>query len=81
MWSMCTEHVKYACGPILSALKSRMARQGGLIAKAEFYEFVFSTQKDVEIFLALAKNVDSISFQKLVVILLIIFLIFLIISY
>ena len=82
MKSMCIEHVKSACGPILSALKSRMARQGGQIAKTEFYEFVFATQEDVEVFLALAKNVDSISFQKLVVILLIIsFLIFLIISY
>ena len=82
MWSMCREHVKYACGPIMSALKSRMERQGGLVAKTEFYEFVFATQEDVEVFLALAKNVDSISFQKLVVILLIIFLlIFLIISY
>ena len=72
MWSMCKEHVKYACGPILSALKSRMARQGGLIGKTEFYDFVFDTQEDVEVFLALAKNADSISFQRLVVILLII---------
>ena len=67
---------------ILSALNSRMERQGGLITKAEVYEFVFATQEDVEVFLALAKNVDSISFQKLVLILLIIsLLIFLIISY
>ena len=67
---------------ILSALNSRMERQGGLITKAEVYEFVFATQEDVEAFLALAKNVDSISFQKLVLILLIIsLLIFLIISY
>ena len=67
---------------ILSALNSRMERQGGLITKAEVYEFVFALQEDVEAFLALAKNVDSISFQKLVVILLIIsLLIFLIISY
>ena len=80
MWSMCKEHVKYACRPILSALNSRMARQGGLIAKAEFYEFVFSTQKDVEIFLALAKNVDRISFQRLVVIILIIFLLIFLIT-
>ena len=68
-------------GPILSALKSGMLRRGGLRTKIVSDGFVFATQEDVEVFLALAKNVDSISFQRLVVILLIIsLLIFLIIS-
>ena len=58
---------------ILSALNSRMERQGGLITKAEVYEFVFATQEDVEAFLALAKVADSISFLRLVVLTLIIF--------
>ena len=59
-------------GPILSALESGMLRRGGLRTKIVVDDFNFATQEDVEAFLALAKIADSISFQRLVVLILII---------
>ena len=60
-------------GPILSALKPVMLRRGGLRIKTMVDDFVFASQEDVEVFLTLAKISDSISFQWLVVLILIIF--------
>ena len=60
-------------GPILSALESGMLRRGGLRTKIVVDDFNFATQEDVEAFLALAKMADSISFQRLVVLIFIIF--------
>ena len=62
-------------GPILSAIKSRMLRPGGLIKKTVSIDIEFETREDVEAFLALAKSADSISFQRLVVIIIILIII------
>ena len=59
-------------GPILPALKSRMLRPGGLIKKTVSLDFEFETREDVEAFLALAKSADSISFQRLVILIILI---------
>ena len=58
-------------GPILPTLKSRMLRPGGLIKKTASTDFEFETQEDVEAFLALAKIANSISFRRLVVLIII----------
>ena len=55
-------------GPILPALKSRMLRPGGLVNKTVSIDIEFETREDVEAFLALAKSADTISFQRLVII-------------
>ena len=59
-------------GPILPSLKSRMLRPGGLIKKTVSMDFEFETREDVEAFLALVKIADSISFQRLVIIIILI---------
>ena len=59
-------------GPILPALKSRMLRPGGLIKRTVSMDFEFETREDVEAFLALVKIADSISFQRLVIIIILI---------
>ena len=59
-------------GPILPSLKSRMLRPGGLIKRTVSMDFEFETREDVEAFLALVKIADSISFQRLVIIIILI---------
>ena len=59
-------------GPILPALKSRMLRPGGLIKKTVSIDIEFETREDVEAFLALAKSADSISFQRLAILIILI---------
>ena len=49
-----------------------MLRPGGLIKKTVSMDFEFETREDVEAFLALAKIADSISFQRLVIIIILI---------
>ena len=59
-------------GPILPALKSRMLRPGGLVNKTVSIDIEFETREDVEAFLALAKSADSISFQRLAILIILI---------
>ena len=59
-------------GPILPSLKSRMLRPGGLIKKTVSMDFEFETREDVEAFLALVKIADSVSFQRLAIIIILI---------
>ena len=59
-------------GPILPALKSRMLRPGGLVNKTVSIDIEFETREDVEAFQDLAKSADSISFQRLAILIILI---------
>ena len=55
----------YMRGPLISALKSRLARQERVIRKVDCRYFICTTQEDAEALLSLVQQAESVGFQRL----------------